>query len=69
MDIDTNAHYAADATRQNMHFNAEYAKNAEKRREEILCESLFFSAPSAFKHLSRLSKTIQTIENRVRPQS
>jgi hypothetical protein len=52
-----------------MHFNAEYAKDAEQRREEILCESLRFSAFSAFKSLRGLSKTIQTIESRVRRQS
>ncbi len=52
-----------------MHFNAEHAKDAEKRGEEILCESLRFSAFSAFKNLRGLSKTIQTIESRSRRQS
>jgi hypothetical protein len=52
-----------------MHFNAEHAKDAEKRREEILCESLRFSAPSALKILRSLSKTIQTIESRAHRQS
>jgi hypothetical protein len=52
-----------------MHFNAEHAKGAEKRGEEILCESLRFSAFSAFNNLRGLSKTIQTIESRAHRQS
>jgi hypothetical protein len=54
-----------------MHFNAEHAKDAEKRRESRnagLCESLRFSASSAFKNLRGLIKTIQTIESRARRQ-
>jgi hypothetical protein len=47
------------------------AKDAEKRRESRnagLCESLRFSASSAFKNLRGLIKTIQTIESRARRQ-
>ena len=35
-------------------FNAEHAKDTEKRREEILCESPRFSAASAFNDLRLL---------------
>jgi len=51
-----------------MHFNAEHAKDAEKRGEQRLCASLRFSASSAFKKLRGLSKTIRTIESRARRQ-
>ena len=68
---DANTQYGVTETGQ-MHFNAEHAKDAEKRRESRnagLYESLGFSAFSAFKYLRGLSKTIQTIESRTHRQS